>query len=80
MDPCPLCSKIHEIIHNVLYSDFFSVELEGEADGLPLQGDIYFLQMMKKRYQTYGKRFIFRKGICKKSDVYFGKHIATKLG
>ena len=53
---CPLCSKIQKLSNNVLYSDFFSVVLEGEADGLPLPGDIYFLQMMKKRYQNVWKK------------------------
>lgn len=38
---CPLCSKIQKLSNNVLYSDFFSVVLEGEADGLPLPRGIF---------------------------------------
>lgn len=76
---CPLCRKIETLSKSVLYSDFFSVVLEKEAEGLPLPGGYLLLpdteESLKKRMES--DPYFVR--AYAKNKMYTGKHVATKL-
>lgn len=76
---CPLCSKIQKLSNNVLYSDFFSVVLEGEADGLPLPGGYLLLADDEKTLSKRMEKDSYFVRVYAKNQMYTGKHIATKL-
>ena len=76
---CPLCSKIQKLSNNVLYSNFFSVVLEGGEDGLPLPGGYLLLADEKKTLIKRMENDPYFVRAYAKNEMYTGKHIATKL-
>ncbi len=76
---CSLCNKIQKLSNDVLYSDFFSVVLEGEADGLPLPGGYLLLADNEKTLPKRMDKDPYFVRAYAKNKMYTGKHIATKL-
>ena len=76
---CSFCRKIERLSQSVLYSEFFSVVLEGETEGLPLPGGYLLLpdseMSLKQRMET--DPYFVR--AYAKNKMYTGKHVATKL-
>ena len=76
---CSFCGKIEALSKNVLYSDFFSIVLEEEGEGLPLPGGYLLLaddkEALKKRIE---KDPYFVRAYAK-NNMYTGRNIETKL-
>lgn len=75
---CPLCSAIRNLSKDILYTDFFAIMEEGQAEGLPLPFHAVMCaeneKTMKKRMEENG--FI---RAYSKNQMVTGKSIATKL-
>lgn len=76
---CPLCSKIQKLSNDVLYSDFFSVVLEEEGNGLPLPGGYLLLADQKESLRKRMEQDPYFVRAYAKNAMYTGKHVATKL-
>ena len=76
---CPLCRKIERFSANVLYSDFFTVELEGGEEGLPLPGGCYLLADTEKSLKKRMEKDLYFVRTYGKNQMFTGKHVATKL-
>lgn len=76
---CRLCDQIKKLSNNVLHSDFFSIVLEDEKEGLPLPGGYLLLadtkETLKKRMDQ--DPYFVRAYV--KNEMYTGKHLTTKL-
>lgn len=76
---CAFCRKIERLSKNVLYSEFFSVVLENEREGLPLPGGYLLLSdnemSLKQRMET--DPYFVR--VYAKNKMYTGKYVATRL-
>ena len=76
---CPLCKKIEGFSPNVLSSNFFTVELEGGEEGLPLPGNCYLLADGEKSLKKRMEKDLYFVRTYAKNQMFTGKHVATKL-
>lgn len=76
---CPICSALQRLSGNVLYTDFFTVVVEHDKEGLPLPGGyqlVYDIEASLKRRMQEDPYFVRTYG---KNKRYTGKNVSTKL-
>ena len=76
---CDLCRRIERLSKDVLYSDFFSVILEGKEEGMPLPGGYFLVADDEKSLIKRMEQDDYFVRTYAKNRMYTGKHIATKL-
>ena len=70
---------VRKLSANVLYSDFFTVELEGGEEGLPLPGSCYLLADGERSLKKRMEKDLYFVRTYAKNQMFTGKHVATKL-
>jgi CRISPR-associated protein Cas10/Csm1 subtype III-A len=76
---CQLCRKIENLSKDVLYSDFFSVVLEEEGEGLPLPTGCLLVADNEASLRKRMEKDPYFVRAYAKNKMYTGRHIATKL-
>lgn len=76
---CTLCRKIEHLSKDVLKSEFFSIVIEHDEDGMPLPGGYRLIADDKKTLIRRMERDDYFVRTYAKNKMYTGKHVATKL-
>lgn len=76
---CVLCEKFERLSANVLYSDFFTVSMAGNGEGLPLPGNCILNADNEKTVKEKMKADPYFVRTYSKNKMYTGMHTETKL-